>query len=346
MRRFASAIALSLLATSAVAQTENRTVKGKDVAIYNLVGRLRAVAGTGDAVSVDITRSGADASKIKIATGTLRGRETLRIVYPREDIIYPDLRRGSRTTINVNEDGTFGDGNDSRWDDRITIRGSGTGIEAYADLVVKIPKGQRISLNLAVGRVEVANVEGEVMVDVSSADVDVADLKGILNLDTGSGRVGVRNVTGDVIVDAGSGGITIDRVSGGILDLDTGSGSVEISGVDVKELKADVGSGGVRIMALKSPNVTVETGSGSAYLELLGVVERVSVESGSGGVTIRAPANLSAEIDAETGSGGFSSDFEILSRRFGRRHVEGTIGDGKGRIRLESGSGSIRLLKQ
>jgi lia operon protein LiaG len=350
MRRFAYALALPLLATSLVAQTETKTLSGKDVAIWNLAGRMRAVAGSGSAVTVEITRSGRDASQLKILTGPIRGQESLRIVYPSDEIIYPDMRRSGRTTLTVNEDGTFGGGDgDGRWNDRnrVTIRGSGDrGLEAYADIVVNVPKGQRISINLAVGRIEVTNVDGELFVDASSADVDVNGTKGVLNLDTGSGRVGVRNVIGDVVVDAGSGGVTIDKVSGGVLDLDSGSGSVEITDADVKELKADVGSGGVRITGLKSPNVNLETGSGSAYVELLGVVDRVSVETGSGGVTITAPANLGAEIDAETGSGGFSSDFEILSRRFGRQHVEGTIGNGKGRIHLESGSGSIRLLKR
>jgi lia operon protein LiaG len=345
MTRFALALA-AFAFSAASAQTESRTLRGKDVAIYNLVGRLKAVAGTGDAVKVEITRGGADASKLKIESGELRSRETLRIIYPSEDIVYPNLRGSSRTEIRVNADGTFGDGGDWRDRDRTIIRSRGDGLEAYADLTVSIPKGQRIALHLAVGRVEVTNVEGDITVDVSSADVDVSGAKGVLTLDTGSGRVDVRNVTGDLEVDAGSGGITIDKVTGGIINLDTGSGSVEASEIDVKEFRADVGSGGVRVMGLKSPNVTVETGSGSTTIELLSPVDRLNVESGSGGVTIRAPANLSAEIDAETGSGGFQSDFEILSRRLGRRHVEGTIGDGRGRIRLESGSGTIRLLKR
>jgi lia operon protein LiaG len=54
---------------------------------------------------------------------------------------------------------------------------------------------------------------------------------------------------------------------------------------------------------------------------------------------------LSAEIDAETGSGGFSTDFEVTTRRVGRNHISGRIGDGKGRISIEAGSGSVRLLK-
>jgi lia operon protein LiaG len=346
MSRTLSALVLSsVLATSVFAQTETRTVEGPTVAIYNLAGRLRAVAGTGDAVTIEITRGGADASKLRVETGTIRGRETLRIVYPADRIVYPDSRR-SRTQITVREDGTFGEGDWRDFDrDRVDIRGYGPGFEAFADLVVRIPKGQKVELFLAVGRVEVTGVEAELMVDVSAADVDVSGVKGNLILDTGSGRVAVRDVTGNVNIDSGSGGLSVDRLAGDVLRIDSGSGGVEGNDVTVREFSADIGSGGLRMFRMKAAHVSAETGSGGINLELLSDVERMNIETGSGGATIRVPATLSADVEAETGSGGFSTDFPITTRRFSRNHIEGRIGDGKGRIRIEAGSGSVKLLK-
>ena len=330
------------------APTDQRTVKGAEVAIYNLVGRMKALPGTGDAVIVEITRGGRDASKLKIETGAIRGRETLRIVYPDDRIVYPEMRGRSRTTVNARPDGTFSDGgNWNEWRDRdqVEIRGYGDGLEAYADVTVRVPKGQKIELFLAVGRMEVQNVDGDLFVDVGAADVDVSGTKGALSLDTGSGRVTVRDVTGNVSLDSGSGGLSVDRMKGGTLNIDSGSGGIEGNDIEVAELNADVGSGGLRLYRVKSPIVTAETGSGGITLELLTDVQRLKVETGSGGATIRVPATLSAEIDAETGSGGFSTDFEVTTRRVGRNHISGRIGDGKGRISIEAGSGSVRLLK-
>ena len=344
-----SFVVLPLSAQSGqAAQTEQRTITGAQVAIYNLAGRLRAVPGTGSAVVIEIARGGADASKLKIETGTLRARETLRIVYPSDRVVYPEMRYRSRTSIHVRPDGTFSDGGDwNEWRDRdrIDIRGSGDGLEAYADLTVRVPRGQKIELYLAVGRVEVQNVEGDLLVDVGAAEVDVSGTKGPLTLDAGSGRIAVRDVTGDVELDSGSGGLSVDRIKGGTLRIDSGSGGVEGNDIEVGELTADVGSGGLRLYRVKSPVVAAETGSGGITLELLSDVQRLKVETGSGGATIRVPATLSAEIDAETGSGGFSTDFEVTTRRVGRNHISGRIGDGKGRITIEAGSGSVRLLK-
>ena len=341
-------IVVPVLAVSHVAsaQAEQRSLRGRHVSVYNLAGQLRAVPGTGDAVTVEITRRGAHRDRLKIETGNIRDRETLRIVYPSDRIVYPELRHRTRMTMRVRDDGTFSDEGwtrDSR--DEVEIRDSGSGLEAFADLVVRVPRGQKIDLYLGAGRVEVANVEGDILVDVGAAEVDVSGTKGHLTLDTGSGRVAVRDATGDLNIDTGSGGVTIDRVKGDVLNLDSGSGGVQASDVDVRQLEADVGSGGVRFYRTKAANISVDAGSGGVNLELLTSVENLDVETGSGGATIRLPATIGAELEAETGSGGFSTDFEITTRRVSRNHVVGRIGDGKGRIRLEAGSGSIRLLK-
>lgn len=346
----AVAAAIALLATAlpsiASAQAEQRTVRGGHVSIYNLAGRVRAMAGSGDAVTVEITRGGADRERLKVESGTINGRETLRIMYPADRIVYPELRQRSRINIRVRDDGTFSDGGWRRdSSDEVEIRGSGSGLEAFADLVVRVPRGQKIDLYLGAGRVEVANIEGDLLVDVAAAEVDIAGTKGELTLDTGSGRVAVRDATGNLNVDTGSGGVTIERVKGDVLTIDSGSGGIQASDVDVRELSADVGSGGLRFFRTKAASVNVDAGSGGVNLELLSAIENLEVETGSGGATIRLPAALSAELEAETGSGGFTTDFEITTRRVGRNHVVGRIGDGKGRIRLEAGSGSIRLLK-
>jgi lia operon protein LiaG len=344
----ALAALVGLPVLSAMAQApESRTIRGRHVAIYNLAGQVSAVPGSGDAVVVEITRRGADRERLRIEAGTLGDRETLRIVYPTDRVVYPELRNRTRMNIRVRENGTFGD---QGWTDRgsrdeVEIRDSGSGMEAYADLVVRVPKGQKVDLFLAAGRMQVTNVEGDVLVDVGAAEVDINGTRGSLTLDTGSGRVSVRDAIGDLNIDAGSGGVTLDRIKGDVLRIDSGSGGVEGSAVEVREFNADVGSGGLRFRQMKATTIVAETGSGGVSLEVLSVVDRLDVETGSGGATIRLPAAQGAQLEAETGSGGFTTDFDITTRRFGRNHVVGTIGDGKARIHLEAGSGSVRLLK-
>src|SRR5207245_5672919 len=104
-------LAVAALARAASAQaTERKTVPGPDVAVYNLAGVLRLEPGSGADVAVEITRGGGDAAKLLIATGEIRGRQTLRVMYPDNDIVYDTLGRWSgETTVDVREAGPFND---------------------------------------------------------------------------------------------------------------------------------------------------------------------------------------------------------------------------------------------
>ena len=342
-----SVTALALPASTLLAQMERQTVSGDRVAIYNLAGKLRVEGGSGSDVVVEITRGGKDASQLKVANSVVNGQQSLRVIYPSDRIVYPELDRWNRTSLSVNDDGTWGDTDHrgSRDRDRVEIRGSGSGLEAYADLRILIPRGKRVAIHHAVGDARASNVDADLSIDVASADITVEHMKGHLSLDTGSGSVTVTDASGDVDLDTGSGGVTISGVKGDVLRMDTGSGSIRGSDIDVKELKADVGSGGVRLSGVKASRVDVDAGSGGSELELLSTVESLKVDAGSGGVTVRLPATLSAEVDLETGSGGIDTDFPVQITRFERRHMVGKIGDGRGRIRIESGSGRVRLMK-
>ncbi len=89
----------------------------------------------------------------------------------------------------------------------------------------------------------------------------------------------------------------------------------------------------------------LDTGSGSIEIELLTDVDRLEVDTGSGSITVYAPADLGAEVEIETGSGGIDLDFPVEVRTVRRDHVVGTIGDGRGEINVDTGSGSVRLLR-
>lgn len=341
--RGAGVLGLALaVATSAVGAQETHRIPGNEITIYNLAGRAEVTRGSGSTVVVKVTRHGADADRLEIATGEVRGRETLRVVYPDDRIVYGDMGRGSRTSVHVRDDGTFWDGSRG---DRVEIRGSGRGLEAWADLVVEVPDGKDIALYLAAGEVEAHGVDGAIKLHTGSGSVEATDVSGSLSLDTGSGSAHASNVRGDLSVDTGSGSVTVRDVSGGAVSLDTGSGGVRGGGIQASSLRVDTGSGSIDLDEVSSPDVVLDTGSGGVDLVLLTDVERLDVDTGSGSVTIHAPDDLGGEVDIETGSGGIDLDFAVEVRRVRRDHVTGRLGDGRGRIRIDTGSGSVRLLR-
>jgi lia operon protein LiaG len=339
---------LLLRPTAASAQQGERyTLDGDEVAIYNLAGSLTVEPGTG-AVSVDMVRGGADAAKLRVERSEVDGRETLRVVYPGESIVYAGIQRGSSTTLKVREDGTFGDSDSGERHRGRTVRvsGQGEGLRAHADLKVRMPAGQRMSLYLAVGNVSITNVNGELLVDAHSAPITASGTKGTLVLDVGSGPVKVSGAEGSLNVDTGSGPVEVSGFRGGELSIDTGSGGVTGSELQASEVQIDTGSGDIELTAVTSPVVTLETGSGSVGADLRGPVRELAVETGSGDISVRAPASLAAAVEIETASGGIETDFELQVTRHSRDHVVGRIGNGTGRVAIETGSGDVRLLKR
>ncbi|HTE45726.1 MAG TPA: hypothetical protein VK636_10815, partial [Gemmatimonadaceae bacterium] len=67
---------------------------------------------------------------------------------------------------------------------------------------------------------------------------------------------------------------------------------------------------------------------------------------GSGGVTLRLPASQGGDVNIETGSGGIESDLAVQTSHIERNALRGRIGDGRGRIKIDAGSGRVRLMKR
>ncbi|MGH7759532.1 MAG: DUF4097 family beta strand repeat-containing protein, partial [Candidatus Dormibacteria bacterium] len=63
-------------------------------------------------------------------------------------------------------------------------------------------------------------------------------------------------------------------------------------------------------------------------------------------VYLRLPASASQKVDVETVSGRLTSAFGELSNRggWGSRTLEGTLGEGRGSLKVETVSGSVSLL--
>jgi DUF4097 and DUF4098 domain-containing protein YvlB len=344
-----SCILLVLPARLCAQQSERYVLEDGPAAVYNLVGTLRVEPGEGSVV-VQVTRAGADAAKLQIGQGDIEGRATLRVVYPGNRIRSGGVRGGGSTQLRVRDDGTFGDhdrtGHD-RWEEghRVTITDGGDGLDARADLVVRMPKGGRLAVYLAVGTVTVANVDGELTLDTHSAPVTASGTRGTLSVDVGAGSVRISQAQGDVDIDTGSGAVEVSGFRGSALSIDTGSGDVTGGELESDELTVDTGSGDVRLTGVTSPRLSLETGSGSVTADLRRDVATLEIETGSGDIAIRAPAALGAQVEIETSSGDIETDFPLQVTRHSRDHMVGTIGDGKGTIAIETGSGGIKLLK-
>lgn len=323
---------------------EEHSIRGSQVAVFNLAGTVEIVPGSGSEVVVGITRGGADGARLEVAMDEVGGRQALIVRYPSDRVVYDRMGRGSKTKTRVRGDGTFfGDWGGGRGDE-VEVAGSGSGLEAWADLRIEVPRGQDFALYLLVGETEMRDIDGTVLIDTGSSPVYAESGSGELSIDTGSGKIVVDGFEGELNLDTGSGSVEFMSVQGGDVWVDTGSGSVSGSDVSAGALEVDTGSGEITLVGVSAPDVVLDTGSGRVEVELLTDVDRLEIDTGSGQVTLRIPESLGAKVEMDTGSGGIDMDLPFQVTRMERDNVRGVLGDGVGTIIIDTGSGRIRII--
>lgn len=334
----------SLQAPAASARTY--TINGDDVYIWNPAGEVRVEPGTGNAVTVDVTLDGRDAGDLTVSDESVEGHPSLRVLYPTNSIVYPPMGRWSNTSTNIRRDGTWGGSkwNNSFFSRRVTVKGGGSGTQAWADLVVRVPKGRTINIFTLAGSGEMHNVAGTLRYDGGSGGAKADGCSGVLSLDLGSGSVEVTDFAGDLNVDTGSGGVHARGVRGPSIRLDTGSGGVTGDNLVTDDLYVDTGSGSVELGRVDAKKVRVDTGSGGVELEQLNRSPEMLIDTGSGSVRVTVPPDFSAKLHIETGSGGIRSELPLTVDEKDHGILRGTIGTGVGRLNVDTGSGGVSLL--
>jgi len=138
---------------------------------------------------------------------------------------------------------------------------------------------------------------------------------------------------------SGSGNVTDDGV-GENAKLSTGSGNIHATGLN-GGFAVNTGSGD--IYAEQSGAGDVKAGTGSGSIELKNVHGALKAETGSGNIELWV-GDAPLTLDAESGSGSIHTDREMLTQgSTDRHHVTGKLNGGGPTVRIQTGSGDIRV---
>ena len=174
-------------------------------------------------------------------------------------------------------------------------------------MTVLVPRGARVRVATGNGAVTVERVGGEVNASTGNGRVTVSYTDGAVRVATGNGDVDVREATGAVRVTTGNGRVSVSTGEGPV-DARSGNGDID-----------------VRMTALRAG-------------------EDMTFSTGSGDVRVTLPAGYNGELEATTGNGSISSDFDLkVEGRMSPRRVRATIGSGGARLRLATGNGGLEL---
>jgi len=162
----------------------------------------------------------------------------------------------------------------------------------------------------------------------------------ILDASSGSGNIEDSGVGENTKLSTGSGNIHATGLHGGF-NVGTGSGDIYAEQIGDGDVKAETGSGNMELRDLRGG---LRAGTGSGDIKVGGApLAPWHLETGSGNVDYwagKAPLTL----DASTGSGSVHTDQEMLTQGSSdRHHVTGKLNGGGPTVRIETGSGDIRV---
>jgi DUF4097 and DUF4098 domain-containing protein YvlB len=196
-----------------------------------------------------------------------------------------------------------------------------------ANLIVQVPRGSELHVSTVsadqtllgiTGAQHLNSVSGDVNTEIAGADLELRSVSGDIKV-KGHGQpahLHVSSVSGDVHLEHGGGDLDISSVSGSlVVSLDT--------------------AGSVR----------ARTTSGDVHFD--GKLKRgASFEAStvSGDIAVRAPGEGGYTYEVSTFSGDITDCFSSASQKTpGGHSLNGTRGEGDGRVRLKAMSGDVQL---
>jgi hypothetical protein len=210
------------------------------------------------------------------------------------------------------------------------------------DYRIEVPAATELHCGTGSGDVEVQGIQGPATFTSGSGSIHASDIGNDVQATTGSGGIRLSDIQGQVQAGAGSGDVSVDGAKGAVR-LRSGSGKLEI-GSPNDAVVAETGSGDVVVNGAHA-DLRVRTGSGAVQID--GNPAESSywdLHASSGDVTLHVPGDASFRLYAHTGSGDIDAGIPIvLEGTTGKHELRARIGDGKGRVEVETSSGKITL---
>ena len=188
---------------------------------------------------------------------------------------------------------------------------------------IVVPADTEVKSHTGSGSQSIRDVSGPVEAGSGSGRLTLTDIGGSVEARAGSGSIRADGVAGAFEAHTGSGGIRLTQTAPGDVKVSAGSGSIELHGV-VGTLRARAGSGGIKVDGDMAGPWDLDTGSGSVYVAL--------------------PTDAAFTLDAESNSGSIVVEHPVtMQGKVSRKRMKGEVRGGGEMLRIETGSGRIRV---
>lgn len=253
------------------------------------------------------------------------------------------------------------------------------GVES--DMEIQVPREAVLDIASKSGDVTVTEHTNDVKIALQRGDVSLTNIAGAAAINLDKGSIRASKISGDVDIDGHVDDVTLDEVGGAVhlngdffndirlskiakavsfkssrSDMALGPVAGDLD-IDRDSVRGDGVSGPGRIVTTSkeihlenvSGDMQVETTNGDIEVQAARKlpVGRMTISGRHGDITLTLPPNAGFQLDATTRRGDISSDWDALKVESsgGSSTAKGTVGNGVGKLQINSETGDIRISK-
>lgn len=220
---------------------------------------------------------------------------------------------------------------------------------SYGSVKVSDITAPGVTLYSSSGSIDARRIQGTAQIESSYGSVTCEDFSdGDLTLKSGSGRISINSATfGTCNAKTSYGSVSCNIAKGRSITLRSSSGSIDIADGTADIMDISTSYGRVTARRITTSRITAHSGSGNVDVDCSPACPAeivAEVKSSYGSVDVTAPPSFSGQVHLSTSYGEVTTDLPVtVSGKISKKKLDGTVGDGDGRLHLQTSSGSIHL---
>jgi len=193
---------------------------------------------------------------------------------------------------------------------------------------ITVPRQVNLECSTSYGSINLAHIMGDIKAKTSFASIDSEDIQGQVQLETSYGGITCRDVTSTSLnAKTSFSSINCENVQGPA-QLQTSYGSIKCRDLVSDNIIAKSSFGGIDIICSSSSSAEITADVVTSY----------------GSIDFVTPPGFSGQVDLSTSYGSIKTDLPVeVTGEISKEKIQGTIGEGKGKLRLKTSFASIKI---
>ncbi len=220
---------------------------------------------------------------------------------------------------------------------------------SYGSVNCRNITGENITVKSSSGSITAEIIKGSTQLTTSYGSITCTDMSdGDIKLKTSSGKIKLSNVSfGDCDAHTSYGSIASDELKGESIKLHSGSGDIKLTESSANTTNLSTSYGRITCRQMTTNSITAKSGSGNLDIACSDSTPNEIVAdlvTSYGSIDLTVPQNFTGQVDLSTSYGSIRTGRPItVSGQINKKKLKGTIGQGNGKLHMQTNSGSINL---